>query len=74
MNNDTSTNRTKRVISRSDVQTVWREVPIPVEQQVEYLADGTAQWTLKAPFWAQTFQGSTLNEALADLYNNHPLR
>lgn len=65
---------TPLIVSRSEVETVWREIPIPVQQQVERMEDGTERWTVKAPFWAHTFQGPSLNAALADLYNNHPLR
>lgn len=63
-----------KLVSRSEVETVWREIPIPVQQQVERFENGKERWTLKAPFWVETFKGSTLAEALANLYNRHPLR
>ncbi len=65
---------TRKLASRTDVVTEWHEITIPVEYQVQFFSDGTALHSFKAPFWAQTFDGATREEALANLFNCHPLR
>lgn len=63
-----------KCVHRSGVTTEWREIPIKVDYQVEKFDDGTEFHTYKIPCFARTFGGATQDEALATLFNCHPLR
>ena len=63
-----------KCVHRSEVTTEWRDLPVRVEYQVEKFDDGTEFHVYKIPHFGRTFGGTTQNEALATLFNCHPLR
>lgn len=64
---------TRKLQCRSEAITEWTEIPIPIQVQVECFDDSTERWAIQHRSLG-TFFGATKNEALAELFNSHPLR